>query len=159
MPGDWLWIVFIAALVLLAGWQGTTNLRMNRMLRHYRMLSAGVEGQPLDELLHKVLERSELESQSLEKLEQQLGALGEAVQGHVQHVGMVRYNAFNDTGGDQSFAIALLNARGEGAILNGIFHRTECRVYAKPIRDWKSTYSMSDEEVEAIRRAREGELG
>jgi hypothetical protein len=71
-------------------------------------------------------------------------------------VGLVRYNAFNDTGGDQSYALALLDDHGDGAIVNGLFHRTECRVYVKPVQEWKSTYSMSDEEAEAIRRAKEG---
>jgi hypothetical protein len=68
---------------------------------------------------------------------------------------MVRYNAFDDTGGDQSFALALLNTQGDGAIVNGLFHRNECRVYAKPVKAWQSSYSLSDEEQEAIRKARE----
>lgn len=150
-------IVLVVAVLLLAAWQGTTNLRLNRMLRHYRMLSTGVEGQTLDHLLQRVLERSELGTRNVEVLEQRLNALSEDVLKHVQMVGMVRYNAFQDTGGDQSFALAMLDANGYGAIINGIFHRTECRVYAKPLRDWKSPYSMSDEEEEAIRRAREGD--
>ncbi|MEA2646700.1 MAG: hypothetical protein QOE92_1783 [Chloroflexota bacterium] len=157
MPEGVLTVVLIVGLLLLAAWQGTTNLRLNRMLRHYRMLSTGVEGQTLDHLLQRVLERSEMESRNLEMLEERLRGLSQDVLRHVQHVGMVRYNAFQDTGGDQSFALAMLDANGNGAIVNGIFHRTECRVYAKPLQDWKSTYSMSDEEEEAIRRAREGE--
>jgi hypothetical protein len=156
MPGGWLSIAFIVVLAGLVIWQGSTNLRMNRMLRHYRMLSTGVDGQPLDQLLQRVLERSELESHTLGRLETDLKALAESAKGHIQRVGVVRYNAFNDTGGDQSFAIAMLDSQGIGALFNGIFHRTECRVYAKPIQDWKSTYSLSDEEEEAITRARGG---
>ena len=158
MPGGWLSIVMIVVLVGLVVWQATTNLRMNRMLRHYRMLSTGVDGQPLDQLLQQVLERSESASASLERLERELGALGESAKGHIQRVGVVRYNAFNDTGGDQSFAIAMLDSEGTGALFNGIFHRTECRVYAKPIRDWASTYSLSEEEEAAITRAKNGDV-
>jgi Protein of unknown function (DUF4446) len=150
----WLTIGLFALIVLLAIWQATTNLRMNRMLRHYRMLSRGVSGQPLDELLQRVLERAELESHNMERLEKELAGLAESSQMHIQHVGVVRYNAFDDTGGDQSFAIAMLDNRGDGALFNGIFHRTECRVYAKPVQRWESTYSMSDEELEAINKAR-----
>ena len=84
--------------------------------------------------------------------------LGRHVEEHLQQVGVVRYNAFEDTGGDQSFAVALLDGHGNGAIFNGLYHRSDCRVFAKPVRDWKSTYSMSDEEIEAIRKAREGIL-
>ena len=144
------------AIVLLVAWQGSTNLRLNRMLRQFRQLSSGIEGQPLDELLQKILDRSETDSKTLARLEADLRALGTEVQTHVQNVGLVRYNAFNDTGGDQSYALALLDDHGDGALVNGLFHRTECRVYVKPVQEWKSTYSMSDEEAEAIRRAKEG---
>ena len=144
------------AIVLLVAWQGSTNLRLNRTMRQFRQLSSGIEGQPLDELLQKILDRSETDSKTLARLEADLRALGTEVQTHVQNVGLVRYNAFNDTGGDQSYALALLDDHGDGAIVNGLFHRTECRVYVKPVQEWKSTYSMSDEEAEAIRRAKEG---
>ncbi|MFY9616138.1 MAG: DUF4446 family protein [Candidatus Dormiibacterota bacterium] len=158
MPDGWLSIVFIVMLLALVVWQATTNRRMNRMLRHYRMLSNGGDGRPLDELLQQVLERAERESRSLEKLELELTNLAEAAKGHIQNVGVVRYNAFHDTGGDQSFAIAMLDSQGSGALFNGVFHRTDCRVYAKPVHDWGSAYSLSDEEEEAIRKARAGDV-
>jgi hypothetical protein len=139
---------------LLVIWQGTTNLRLNRMLRNYRGMAMGTEGQPLDHILERLVARGALDAQKIDQVEARLVELNERVQGHLQHVGIVRYNAFQDTGGDQSFALALLDAHGNGALFNGLFHRTECRVYAKPVRDWKSTYSLSDEEEEAIRKAR-----
>lgn len=146
-------IALIVAIALLVFWQGTTNLRLNRLLRQYRQLSTGVEGQPMDQLLQKILDRGEIESKSLERLESDVREIGEEVRSHVQNVGLVRYNAFDDTGGDQSYALALLDDRGNGVIVNGLFHRTECRVYVKPVQEWKSAYSMSDEEAEAIRQA------
>jgi hypothetical protein len=126
------------------------------MTRHYRRLGRNIGKDRLDQLLEGVLDQSELGSREIVALRDQLAALSREVEGHVQQVGIVRYNAFDDTGGDQSFAVALLDARGNGTILNGLYHRNDCRVFAKPVRDWKSVYSMSDEEVEAIRKAREG---
>ena len=148
-------IALTVVVALLVVWQGSTNFRLNRLLRQYRQLATGVEGQPLDELLQKILDRGVVESQTLTRLESDLTQLGEEVRSHIQNVGLVRYNAFDDTGGDQSYALALLDDHGNGAIVNGLFHRTECRVYVKPVQDWKSIYSMSDEESEAIRKARE----
>lgn len=156
MSQGWLLGAALVGVVLLAIWQGTTNLRLNRALRHYRSLARGAEGQPLDQLLQRVLDRHDLEAATLRELEARVEALGAASEGHLQNVGIVRYNAFDDTGGDQSFAIALLDNRGAGAVFNGLFHRTVCRVYAKPVQEWKSTYSLSDEELEAIRKARAG---
>ena len=148
-------IALTVVVALLVAWQGSTNFRLNRLLRQSRQLATGVEGQPLDELLQKILDRGVVESQTLTRLESDLTQLGAEVQSHIQNVGLVRYNAFDDTGGDQSYALALLDDHGNGAIVNGLFHRTECRVYVKPVQDWKSIYSMSDEESEAIRKARE----
>jgi hypothetical protein len=146
-------IALIVAVALLVFWQGTTNVRLNRLLRQYRQLSTGVEGQPMDQLLQKILDRGEIESKTLARLESDLEEVGQEVRTHVQNVGLVRYNAFDDTGGDQSYALALLDDFGNGVIVNGLFHRTECRVYVKPVQDWKSIYSMSGEEAEAIRQA------
>jgi hypothetical protein len=141
--------------VVLGGWLAATHVRLNRMIRHYRRLGRGVGTDKLDQLLNDVLDRTALATREVALVRQELMALGGAVEGHLQLVGMVRYNAFEDTGGDQSFALAMLDAHGNGAIFNGLYHRNDCKVYAKPVRDWKSTYSMSDEEIEAIRKARE----
>ncbi|MFN2465949.1 MAG: DUF4446 family protein [Candidatus Dormibacteria bacterium] len=146
----------IGALVLLAAWLAVTNVRLNRMVRHYRRLGRGVGTDKLEQLLEQVIDRSDLATREVAAVRQELLALAGAVESHLQCVGMVRYNAFEDTGGDQSFALALLDAHGNGAIFNGLYHRNDCKVYAKPVRDWKSTYSMSDEETMAIRKAREG---
>jgi hypothetical protein len=154
VPEAWLLGVAFVLLVLLAAWQGATNVRLNRALRHYRQLSAGVEGQPIDALLQRILDRADFEGQAIAQLEERVRGLADEVNGHLQNVGIVRYNAFDDTGGNQSFALAMLDNRGNGALFNGLFHRTECRVYAKPVKEWKSTYSLSDEEEEAIRKAR-----
>lgn len=144
--------------MLLAGWLGVTNVRLNRMIRHYRRLGRNVGGDKLELLLEEVLNRTDLATAEVAAVRQELGGLADAVESHLQKVGMVRYNAFEDTGGDQSFALALLDAHGNGAIFNGLYHRNDCKVYAKPVRDWKSSYSMSDEEIEAIRKARDGTI-
>jgi len=71
----------------------------------------------------------------------------------VQHVGLVRFDAFEDMGGHLSFAAAMLDAQGDGFILTSINGRQETRIYAKPIERGASHYHLSDEEQEAIRRA------
>jgi Protein of unknown function (DUF4446) len=69
-------------------------------------------------------------------------------------VGVVRFNPYHDTGGDHSFAVALLDAAGAGVVISGLYHRDRCRVYAKPVNAWDSTYQLTDEERDAIERAR-----
>jgi hypothetical protein len=71
----------------------------------------------------------------------------------VQRVGVVRFNPFEDTGGNQSFALAMLDADGNGFVLSSLHSRQQTRVYLKPITAGKSDGALSDEETEALRRA------
>jgi hypothetical protein len=71
----------------------------------------------------------------------------------VQRVGVVRFNPFEDTGGQQSFAIALLDSRGTGVAISSLHSRQATRVYLKQINAGKSDIELSTEEAEAIRRA------
>ena len=71
----------------------------------------------------------------------------------IQKIGIVRYSAFKDTGSDLSFALALLDENNDGVVLNGIYSREMSNIYAKPIQNGKSTYTVSEEETQAIQKA------
>lgn len=71
----------------------------------------------------------------------------------IQKVGMVRYSAFKDTGSDLSFAVAMLDEKNDGVVFNGIYSREMSNIYAKPVKNGVSEYTLSEEEKEAIRRA------
>ena len=68
-------------------------------------------------------------------------------------VGLVRYNPFEDTGGNQSFALALLDEHGDGFVVSSLHTRNLTRVYAKGIKGGRSDAGVSDEEAEALRQA------
>jgi hypothetical protein len=74
----------------------------------------------------------------------------------VQRVGVVRFNPFEDTGGQQSFAVALLDSRGSGFVISSLHSRQTTRVYLKQLAEGRSDLQLSDEESEAIRRALAG---
>jgi uncharacterized protein DUF4446 len=78
---------------------------------------------------------------------------GGLIEGAVRHVGLVRYDAFEDVGGRLSFSCALLDVKGNGVVMTSINGRQDTRVYAKPIADGRSAYNLSIEEEEAIRQA------
>jgi len=71
----------------------------------------------------------------------------------IKKVGIVRYSAFQDTGSDLSFTLALLDDKKDGVVLNGIYSREMSNIYAKPIEKGKSTYTLSEEETQAITKA------
>ena len=68
----------------------------------------------------------------------------------IQKIGMVRYNAFQDTGSNLSFAVALLDDKNTGIVINGIYSRDCSNIYSKPIENGKSNFILSSEEKEAI---------
>ena len=71
----------------------------------------------------------------------------------IQKVGIVRYSAFKDTGSDLSFALALLDENNDGIVLNGIYSREMSNIYAKPVEKGASSYTLSEEEKQAIDKA------
>jgi hypothetical protein len=70
-----------------------------------------------------------------------------------QKISIVRFNPFGDTGGDQSFSLAVLDSHNSGYVLTSIHSRTGTRVYVKPIDLGKSKYTLSDEERQALAQA------
>jgi hypothetical protein len=72
----------------------------------------------------------------------------------ITKVGVVRFNPFKDTGGDQSFAIALMDSNNNGLVISSLYSREGTRIYTKPIEAAKSiNYNLSEEEQEAISKA------
>lgn len=71
-------------------------------------------------------------------------------------VGVVRFNAFsqNAAGGNQSFAIALLDEKLSGVVFSTLYARDRVGVYAKPIENGTSTFTLTEEEEEAVEKAR-----
>jgi hypothetical protein len=66
---------------------------------------------------------------------------------------VLRYNPFDNVGGDQSFSIALLDANNNGFVITSLYAREGTRVFAKPIKNGESEFPLSEEEKEAINRA------
>lgn len=73
----------------------------------------------------------------------------------VSHAAVVRYDAFSDMGGEQSFSLAILDAHGTGVVLSAINGRSDTRVYAKPVRDGVSDATLSPEEQQVIALSQE----
>ena len=114
----------------------------------------------MDDVLRGVLEGQAAKIGRLEAAVRSLYATDrrqeELVEGAVRHVGLVRYDAFEDVGGRLSFSCALLDDRGSGVVVTSINGRQDTRVYAKPVSDSRSSYNLSIEEEEAIRQAFDG---
>lgn len=146
-------------LVVLLFWCIWLTARLRRLHRLLRKLLPLGESQPLDILLERMLSKQEQTYMEVIALVQKVDMLNLLLQGCLQRVGIVRFDAFNDTAGQQSFALALLDNRGNGIVITSLFGRTESRSYAKPIVHGTSKYRLSEEEEAAIRQALEQPIG
>ncbi len=161
---EFLLFLLIGVLVI---WFITLEWRLHRYTRTLRLIFSGRAGADLEQLLREYAQRMDRVDQDMaaykSSVDQGVAALGARVALleqraplNVQHVGVIRFNPYADKGGDQSFAIALLDDRGDGVVLNGLHSRDTCRVYAKPVIGGASTYKMTEEEKQAINRAMNG---
>jgi hypothetical protein len=109
-------------------------------------------------------DRVERESTRLDQLTAQVSDLSgrlPPVEGRssaaLQRVGIVRFNPFEDTGGQQSFAVALLDSAGSGFVISSLHSRQATRLYLKQVTQGKSDTTLGDEEAQAIRQAMAGD--
>ncbi len=144
----------LAAALAGLGWGFYQQRQLRTLTAQYAALTAGTDGGNLEQVLAGHLENvqtaREQAAQALE-IARQTERLSAT---HIQRVGLLRYNPFSHTGGDQSFVLALADHNGNGAIVNSLHAREGTRVYAKPLAGWESVYTLTEDELEAIGKAR-----
>ena len=115
------------------------------------------DGEHADPMLRTVLEqyvrRLEATHGELQQVATRTGILEVRASRAVSHVGLVRFNPFEDTGSNQSFALALLDDEQDGVVISSLHSRQSTRLYAKPVRRGRTETGLSTEEAEAIRLA------
>lgn len=110
-------------------------------------------GKNIEEDLENYMYKSErIEKQNMEILNN-IKNIEQDLSKCIKKIGIVRYNAFRDTGSDLSFALALLDDNNNGVVLNGIYSREMSNIYAKSVENGVSKYTVSEEEQEAIQKA------
>lgn len=114
------------------------------------------DGKDLKEDLDRYMNTVKNTEKEIKDVKKYCKDLSNQLEGCTQKIGIVRYNAYKDTGSDLSFALALLDEKNNGVVLNGIYSREMSNIYAKPIIDGKSTYTLTSQENDAIYQAING---
>ena len=112
------------------------------------------KGKKEPENLKEVLAQFKGLEENFEKLSEELESLKKESKFSVQKIGIVRFNPFSEVGGDQSFSIALLDGNDNGIVITSLYSREGNRIYGKPIKAGVSEYSLSEEEKQAIEKAK-----
>jgi hypothetical protein len=136
-------------------WIAVISIWILKVKKLFREITQGVTKQDLKSILESILKNSEIENKKIQEILKKIDQIEKASTLHVQKIGLVRFNPFSDTGGDQSFVIALLDGRDNGMVVSSLHSRDVTRIYAKPIENAKARkYELSKEEQEAIKKAK-----
>ena len=145
-------VSFIITLILMV-----INLfKTNKLKNEYRKLMELIgNGENFNEIFKKYTEEIDTVSRETEKMKSRTENLEKNLEKCIQKIGVVRYNAYKNSGSDLCFAVALLDFEDNGVVINGIYSRDNTTTtYAKPIEHGKSKYTLVKEEEEAIEQAK-----
>src|SRR3990170_4874226 len=141
-----IYILTILVILLLA-WIIKNELRMKRIM-------AGKKAADLEDVLTTLIKDLESLQKSKNKIETDIDNIENRLKKSIRGLSTVRFNPFKDSGGNQSFAIAMLNEDGDGVILSSLYSRERMSVFAKPVKNHVSEYDLTNEEQEALKTAK-----
>ncbi len=122
-------------------------------LRNYKKLSRLVKGGNIEDHIMELEKRTKAQAAEIADLHAKADTFAEQLSLHPHVWELVRYNAFDDTGGELSFSLVVIDDYGNGFVLSAIHGREESRIYAKGIQKGKSQHTLSSEEQEALKSA------
>lgn len=154
LPAEDLTLLVFAALVAIVALGAAVAalaLRLRAVRRTYaRLLAGGDGGEDLLAAVARQVEATDRLRSKLNLVGRETAQLRQRVSSLVGTVGLIRYDAFPDVGGQLSYSAAFLDEAGDGVVLTAINGRAETRSYAKPVRGGRSGNNLSDEERAAI---------
>src|SRR5690606_20461367 len=145
-------ILLITGVVLLL-WVIYLQIRLALLNKKNREMFQGVKTGNLEEVLLKQIKQINQNTTDIGKLSQFAQKISDTADICIKKVVLMRFNPFNDTGGDQSFAVALLDSFDNGVVISSLHSREGTRVYAKPIEKGQTKYHLSDEEKAVLDKA------
>lgn len=146
-------IVLLIIVLILIGSAVSMSMRMSRLERKYKMFMKGSNAQTLEKRFVRKFAQIDRLYEAKEDHERSINSIIKNFRIIFSKYGVEKYDAFDDVGGKLSFALALLDKENTGLILNAVHSRDNCFLYLKEIVKGESYVMLSQEEVEALRKA------
>lgn len=136
-------------------WLLALSVVVFRMVSHYNRLTTGMTNKTLKEVLERLLEEHLRNKKDIQTLFSGVKELRDDGALHIQRLGVVRFNPFSDTGGSQSFTLALLDGAENGIVMTSLYARTGNRWYIKHVKHGEGLgVALSREEKAAVKEAK-----
>ena len=146
-------ILLLIIVIILIGTMISCSMRVKRLERKYKMFMKGSDAQSLEKTFVRKIAQIDRLYEAKEDHEQSINSIIKNFRLIFSKYGVEKYDAFDDVGGKLSFALALLDKENTGLILNAVHSRDNCFLYLKEIVKGESYVMLSQEEVEALRKA------
>jgi len=145
--------LFVFSIIIL--WLFIISFFLWKALSHYNKLGQGLKEKNFKSIMETLLKDVDVAKRDINDLKSYCDKIQKEGLLHIQKVGLVRFNPFKDTGGDQSFILSLMDRNDTGVIISGLYARSGTRWYAKRVVKGKSLeHELSDEEKKALREAK-----
>ena len=151
-PGIIIIILLVLTIFLLVK-SVSSSMRLNRLDRKYKTFMKGSDAQSLEKIFVRKFAQIDKLYEAKEDHEHDILFIKKNLEKMFSKYGVEKYDAFDDVGGKLSFALALLDKDNTGLILNAVHSRDNCFLYLKEIVKGESYVMLSQEEVEALRKA------
>lgn len=146
-------IVMLILIVVLFFMVINANMKYSRLKASYASFMKGKDGRTLEDSIFEKFDELDNLTKIALKNRQEIRNLQEDFTGTLQKVGILRYDAFSEMGGNLSFALTLLDGNNNGYIINSMHSREGCYNYIKEIVKGESYIELSEEEAESLERA------
>ncbi len=150
MDLTYLFIGAFAAILLLLIFVIVLSVNLGRLSKKYKKFMGGKNAKSLEKDIMGLYEDNKLIKTSMEKNRKDIENLYRKLAGSFQKMGLVKYDAFNQMGGQLSFSLALLDENDNGFIINSVHSAEGCYSYTKEIKNGLCDISLSDEEKKAL---------
>jgi len=134
-------------------WLLTLSLFLAFLARRFYARREGYDYQKLEKIVRALLSDQEKDQKRIELSQKEIVALKRQARGYFQKIALSRYNPFNETGGNQSFSLALLDGENNGIVISSFHGREGTRLYTKQVTEGRTDDSFSREEKSAIKEA------
>ncbi|HEV2339462.1 MAG TPA: DUF4446 family protein [Patescibacteria group bacterium] len=143
--------LFVGVGVFVCIWLALVTVYVVRLSSHYNTLVKATNKRSLQAILEGLLEEMSNTKKAIEILKKRCDTIEQESKLHIQRIGLLRFNPFKDTGGDQSFILTLVDGNNTGVVISGLYSRAGTRWYAKQIQNGKGKeHELSDEEKQAL---------
>ena len=131
-------------------------VQISKFKKKYTRFMLGKDGANLEKDIMTLYEDNKYMKLSIDKNREDIKELFKKHEAAFQKVGLVKYDAFTEMGGKLSFALALLDEKNNGFIINSVHSSDGCYSYTKRVKDGDSHIALSNEEKVAVERAVNG---